>query len=110
MRKRLALAAVIGLILCGAGYLWSRRSADLPYLDEFGERNAEGWLVMGGNWQFDGDAVVNRSDEHGAKLVTGSGKWGDISLDADLKLIGHAGDVGVLVRVNEAEPGWMPTV
>jgi signal transduction histidine kinase len=93
------------LVLCGAAYLWSHRSPDLPYLDKFGDRNAEGWLVMGGNWQFDGDAVVNRSDEHGAKLVTGSGKWGDISLDADLKLIGHAGDVGVMVRVNHAEPG-----
>ena len=105
MRKRLLLAAVIGLILFGAGYWWSHRSPDLPYFDKFGDRNAEGWLVMGGNWQFDDTAVVNRSDEHGAKLVTGSGKWGDISLDADLKLIGHAGDVGVLVRVNNAEPG-----
>ena len=105
MRKRLLLAAVIGLILCGAGYGWRHRSPDLPYFDKFGDRNADGWLVMGGNWQFDGDAVVNRSDEHGAKLVTGSGKWGDVSLDADLKLIGHAGDVGVLVRVNNAEPG-----
>ena len=105
MRKRLALAVTLGLILCGAAYLWTHRSAALPYLDKFGDRNAEGWLVMGGNWQFDGDAVVNRSDEHGAKLVTGSEEWGDISLDADLKLIGHAGDVGVLVRVNHAEPG-----
>jgi signal transduction histidine kinase len=105
MRERLILATVIGLILFGAGYGWSHRSPDLPYFDKFGDRNAEGWLVMGGNWQFDGTAVVNRSDEHGAKLVTGSGTWGDISLDADLKLIGHAGDVGVLVRVNHAEPG-----
>lgn len=105
MKMRAAAAITIGLVLCGAAYLWSHRSPDLPYLDKFGDRNAEGWLVMGGNWQFDGDAVVNRSDEHGAKLVTGSGKWGDISLDADLKLIGHAGDVGVMVRVNHAEPG-----
>jgi signal transduction histidine kinase len=105
MRKRLLVATTTGLILCGVGYLWSQHRSDLPYFDKFGERNADGWLVMGGNWQFDGDAVVNRSDEHGAKLVTGSGKWGDISLDADLKLIGHAGDVGVLVRVNNAEPG-----
>jgi signal transduction histidine kinase len=105
MRKYLFLATMTGLILFGAGYLWSQRRTDLPYSDRFGERNAEGWLVMGGNWQFDADAVVNRSDEHGAKLVTGSSKWGDISLDADLKLIGHAGDVGVLVRVNNAEPG-----
>jgi signal transduction histidine kinase len=62
-------------------------------------------MVMGGNWQFGDDAVVNRSDEHGAKLVTGSPQWSDIALDADLKLIGHAGDVGLMIRVNDAEPG-----
>lgn len=105
MNKRLLLAITIGLTLSGVWYLWGYRPSNPLYFDRFQERNAAGWLVMGGNWQFDGDAVVNRSDEHGAKLVTGSSQWGDISLDADLKLIGHAGDVGVLVRVNHAEPG-----
>ena len=105
MKKRLLLAASLALVCFGFWYLSTLRRSNLPYADRFSERNAMGWVVMGGNWQFDGDAVVNRSDEHGAKLVTGSGEWGDISLDADLKLIGHAGDVGVLVRVNNAEPG-----
>jgi signal transduction histidine kinase len=105
MIKRLLLTIALGLTLFGGWHLWNHHSSNLPYFDRFRERNASGWLVMGGNWQFDGDAVVNRSDEHGAKLVTGSSEWGDISLDADLKLIGHAGDVGVLVRVNNAEPG-----
>jgi len=105
MSKRLLLSLSISLILFGTWYLSYHRPFNLPYSDRFHERNAAGWLVMGGSWQFDGDAVVNRSDEHGAKLVTGSNEWEDISLDADLKLIGHAGDVGVLVRVNNAEPG-----
>jgi len=105
MKKRLLLAVTLVLTLLGSWYLLTHRHSNLPYVDRFSKRDATGWLVMGGNWQFDGDAVVNRSDEHGAKLVTGSGEWGDISLDADLKLIGHAGDVGVLVRANNAEPG-----
>jgi len=105
MKRNLLLVLAVVLLVAGGWYLARRRSFTLPYSDKFQERDATGWLVMGGNWQFSKGAVVNRSDEHGAKLVTGANEWSDISLDADLTLIGHAGDVGVMVRVNDAEPG-----
>jgi len=105
MRKALLIILAVPLLVAGGWYLSKGRSFALPYFDRFRERDISGWLVMGGNWQFSGDAVVNRSDEHGAKLVTGSSEWGNISLDADLKLIGHSGDLGVMVRVSDAEPG-----
>jgi len=75
MKKRLLLAVTLVLTLLGSWYLLTHRHSNLPDVDRFSKRDATGWLVMGGNWQFDGDAVVNRSDEHGAKLVTGSGEW-----------------------------------
>jgi signal transduction histidine kinase len=98
-------ATVVLLLIVFGWFVYRLGEPGLPYRDRFVERNASGWVVMGGNWQFSGDAVVNRSDEHGAKLVTGPNSWRDIALDADLKLIGHAGDVGLMIRVNDAEPG-----
>jgi hypothetical protein len=106
MKRRMLLA--VAALLALAGFTWLLMTKDhpgIPYEDRFAERDASGWVVMGGNWQFSSDAVVNRSDEHGAKLVTGSTQWSDIALDADLKLIGHAGDVGLMIRLNDAEPG-----
>jgi len=106
MKLRILFAS--GALLVLAGFCWffmKNGTSTLPYKDRFAEHDASGWIVMGGNWQFSGDSVVNRSDEHGAKLVTNFGDWNDIVLDADLKLIGHAGDVGLLTRVNDAEPG-----
>jgi len=104
--RRILLVVLIMLPAALACWLiLSRRSMRLPYHDRFGEKDASRWAVMGGNWQFSADSVVNRSDEHGAKLVTGSKSWTDIALDADVKSIGHAGDVGLMVRVNDAEPG-----
>lgn len=106
MKSRILLASAILLALTGLHWFFLKLSHPrLPYNDRFAEHSAAGWVVMGGNWQFNGDSVVNRSDEHGAKLVTGSDDWSDIALDADLKLIGHAGDVGLMIRVNDAEPG-----
>ena len=105
MKYRLLLVVLLISVVFSGWYLWRLRLPGPIYFDQFRERNAAGWLVMGGNWRFSEDGVVNRSDEHGAKLVTGSTEWNDISLDADVKLIGHAGDVGVMVRVNDAEPG-----
>jgi signal transduction histidine kinase len=107
MKSRIVVGILIVLSIASAVYLLLFRSqmASLPYEDRFSAHKASEWTVMGGNWNFDGNAVVNRSDEHGAKLITGSAEWGDVALDVDLKLIGHAGDVGVMIRANDAEPG-----
>ncbi|HTH53993.1 MAG TPA: ATP-binding protein [Edaphobacter sp.] len=106
MKFRIPIVITLLLALAGSGWFLVRKDHfSLPYKDHFAQHDALGWIVMGGNWQFIGDAVVNRSDEHGAKLVTGSSDWSNVALDVDLKLIGHAGDVGVMVRVNDAEPG-----
>ena len=81
------------------------REPSLPYRDQFSRNNAEEWVPMGGDWQISDGAVFNRSDEDGAKLLTGSSDWTDYELTTDLELNGHAGDVGVMVRVGDEEPG-----
>lgn len=81
------------------------RKDTLPFRDSFATNDTSDWQPLGGTWEINGGAVYNRSDERGAKLVTGSEKWKDYQLSADLKLIGHEGDVGVIVRLGDAERG-----
>ncbi len=77
----------------------------LPYHDSFVTDDASEWVPLGGSWELSSGAVYNRSDERGAKLLSGSSDWKDYQLDADLKLIGHEGDVGIAVRTADEERG-----
>ncbi|HEV2709743.1 MAG TPA: ATP-binding protein [Edaphobacter sp.] len=77
----------------------------LPYHDRFAQRMAEEWQPFGGTWEMSDGTIFNHSDERGAKLMTGSSKWSDYALETDLKMIGHEGDVGVIVRAGEEENG-----
>ncbi|MEO6924474.1 MAG: sensor histidine kinase [Bryocella sp.] len=78
---------------------------ELPYHDTFAKHQAVEWTPMGGVWQIKDRAVFNRSDERGAKLLTGAWRWTNYQLTTDLEMIGHEGDVGVMVRVRNAERG-----
>ncbi len=99
----LVLATVLGLVSWKAAIFLHQSS--LPYQDSFGRNDATEWVPMGGDWQISDGTVINRSDEHGAKLLTGSSEWKDYELDTELELIGHEGDVGVMVRVEDEELG-----
>ncbi len=105
----LATAGVVAasLAIVWAGISTSRvlKERRLPYRDSFAKNDAEEWTSIGGSWQLNNGAVVNRSDESGAKLVTGSSQWKDYELDADVKIIGHDGDVGLIARVSDEEYG-----
>jgi hypothetical protein len=56
-------------------------------------------------WQLTGATVFNRSDERGSKLVTGFSRWSDYQMQTDLEMLGHDGDVGVIIRVGKEEQG-----
>ncbi|MES2390337.1 MAG: ATP-binding protein [Acidobacteriota bacterium] len=108
MIQRMRWIVLALLTLCVCGWLWTRlrmHRESLPYYDSFSSKEAAEWLPFGGQWQMRNGTVVNRSDEDGAKLVTGSHSWKDYALDTDVKLIGQNGNVGVIVRVNDEEPG-----
>ena len=107
-RNRIAPFAVLTCVVGCAAIVLAiafHNKASLPYHDSFASNNANEWMPLGGSWEINNGAVYNRSDERGAKLISGSMAWTDYQLNADLKLIGHEGDVGVIVRITDDERG-----
>ncbi len=107
--RRISLGITFGLVLIGS-LSWSIQhfmfgGTRLPYHDSFNSSDAREWVPYGGDWHLSDGTVMNRSDENGAKLVTGSSDWENYEVDADLKMIGHEGNVGIIVRVNDEEFG-----
>ena len=109
LRKRIWILRVsLALLILWAGiamFIALHERAILPYHDSFARGSASEWAPLGGTWEVNNGAIYNRSDERGAKLVSGSPDWVDYQLDVDLKLIGHEGDVGVIVRTGDEERG-----
>jgi signal transduction histidine kinase len=81
------------------------RNPRLPYSDKFQSNRAEEWTAYGGSWQLKDGTLVNRSDERGAKVVTGSSNWDDYSVSAEMMMMGHGGDIGLIARVDQPEKG-----
>lgn len=63
------------------------------------------WQSYGGDWEIVNGTIHNNSDERGAKLLTGSTHWSNYTLQADVKLDGNHGDMGVVIRSNDEEEG-----
>ncbi len=87
------------------------RSPDrgLPYLPPLSAESASHWTEYGGAWKIADGSVVNDSDEPGAKIIAGSPHWQNYSFEADLKLLGIAGNAGLMIRVTDAESASIPT-
>jgi signal transduction histidine kinase len=108
LQSRARTVATLACLIAGIGialFALVRKGTTMPYHDSFAASSASEWIPLGGIWEVKGEAVYNRSDERGAKLVSGSMEWADYQLNADLKLIGHEGDVGVIVRLGDDERG-----
>src|SRR5215471_8123204 len=58
------------------------------------------WQPFGGAWQFVDGAMLNNSDERGAKLMYGDIRPTDYLIEADVQLLGQYGDAGLIVRAN----------
>jgi signal transduction histidine kinase len=104
-KKWLTLTAVVVAVAALTTAFLCHRATAFPYRDTFANNQAGEWTPLGGAWQLSDGVVYNRSDERGAKLVSGSPEWTNYQLSAELKLIGHQGDVGVIVRLGEEERG-----
>ncbi len=70
-----------------------------------GQPHQGGWQAFGGTWQVVDGAMQNISDDRGAKLMNGSLRWRNYIVEADIQLLGNAGDAGLLVRSSEEEVG-----
>jgi signal transduction histidine kinase len=97
----LAAAAVIIVFYISAhnGFI------GLPYHDSFVSGSADEWHALGGTWELAGGTIRNESDERGAKLIAGSSRWGDYSVEADIQLLGKDGDAGLIARSSDEENG-----
>ena len=93
-------AAAIGLLAFA-----HTESPRLPYHDSFASRSAREWTPLGGSWRIQDGAVINWSDAQGSKLITGSPSWDNYQVTSNLRLLAHGGDIGLIVRVSDAEIG-----
>jgi len=84
---------------------WFRSRPEPHYRDSFASGGTAEWHAYGGSWDSYKGAIRNNSDERGAKLITGSPRWGDYTVEADLLLLGQNGDAGVIVRSSDEEEG-----
>ena len=65
----------------------------------------DNWTSYGGVWALDKRVFRNNSDERGAKLMSGSTKWKDVVLSADVSLDQSGGDAGLMIRSNDEDLG-----
>ncbi len=106
-RRWLLLLTVISLAV-GAWLVVAYRhssSRGLPYGDSFAKGKADEWKAFGGTWELANGSMRNDSDERGAKLLTGSSRWSNYSIEADMMLLGLGGDAGLMLRSSDEEQG-----
>lgn len=65
----------------------------------------QGWTAYSGVWTLEHGVFRNNSDERGAKLMSGSLDWSDVSFSADVRLDQASGDVGLMLRSNDEDEG-----
>lgn len=110
-RRSLGSVCTVVIITVAAGcgvHAWLRWHSDrVPPNRVFALNGGrlEGAQSFGGVWEVAHGNVRNNSDERGAKLVTGSQRWRDYTLTAELKFDGEHGDMGVIVRSTDEEEG-----
>jgi signal transduction histidine kinase len=102
------LTCALATALAVAGIIWGilpTRQSSLPYHDSFAQHEAREWTPLGGSWRIQDGAVINWSDASGSKIITGSPKWSDYQVTSDMRLLAHDGDIGLIVRVDDASIG-----
>ncbi len=106
-RRFLAVAAVLFAAgVWAASALYMRNAyRTLPYHDSFAQGEADEWKAFGGAWELADGSMRNDSDERGAKLLTGSSRWQNYSIEADVMLLGLGGDAGLVLRSSDEEQG-----
>jgi signal transduction histidine kinase len=93
-------------MLAGWEFWMLRNNSTVPsHLYRLQARQQGEWEAIGGEWVFANGGIYNNSYERGAKLLTGSSAWKNYTLTADVSFTGTNADMGVVVRVNDAQHG-----
>jgi len=84
---------------------WWRSPGEVhSYQESFANGQTDDWTALGGTWELVSGLMRDDSDERGAKLITGSPRWRNYSVEADISLLGQ-GDAGLIIRSNKEEEG-----
>jgi signal transduction histidine kinase len=100
----LLVCLVLALVVIGWRVLTRNPDQGLLYRDSFSNGKAAEWTALGGTWELVNGLMRNDSDERGAKLITGSPRWRNYSIEADINLLGQ-GDAGLIIRSSNEEEG-----
>jgi signal transduction histidine kinase len=85
--------------------IWWRSPGEVhSYQKSFANGQTDDWTALGGTWELVSGLMRDDSDERGAKLITGSPRWRNYSVEADISLLGQ-GDAGLIIRSNKEEEG-----
>jgi signal transduction histidine kinase len=93
------------LFLTSVAVLWLHLSSDSPRDRTYDVDRLAEWTPFGGTWAGIDGAIENSSEQRGAKLMNGSSRWKNYSVEADVQLLGHNGDAGFIVRGRDEEVG-----
>lgn len=104
----IAICALVCAAVASAWLGW-RRFGSRPifvhsYQTSFEKGDTDDWTALGGTWELANGVMRNDSDERGAKLLTGSARWHNYSVEADITLLGQ-GDAGLIIRSSNEEEG-----
>jgi hypothetical protein len=103
----LAACVAVGVIAAAVALRWRGwHTSSLP-LEPSLER-LDDWHAFGGAWQFVNGAMLNNSDERGAKLMYDDIRPTDYLVEADVQLLGQYGDAGLIVRAHNEEVASTP--
>jgi signal transduction histidine kinase len=104
--KWFALAA---FVVCIAAAAWFfnhfRQRHPGSYRDGFAQGRVSEWTPYGGVWTINDGVLMNRSDEQGAKLVTGSPDWQAYQVTSDVQMREFGGNVGIIVHATRLRRG-----
>jgi signal transduction histidine kinase len=102
----LAIVAASAAILF-ASWFQSRHAASAvpPHTYALARGASAEWKPLGGKWRFADGVIRNDSPFRGAKIVTGSSRWRDYTLHADVRYVGEGADMGVMIRSNNEVEG-----
>ncbi len=107
LTRRIAMALLAGGVVTVAAGLFYLRHRDLRPNRKYdiSAETLKEWKSYGGSWEVLNEVIHNNSAERGPMLVSGSDKWTDYTLVADLQFDGNHGDMGVIIRSNDEEEG-----
>lgn len=108
LRRRVGAVSIVAFVIAVSliAFLVHRHWWQAPRFPQGGNlESRDDWQPFGGAWQYLDGAMLNNSDERGAKLMNGNASLSNYMIEADVQLLGQYGDAGLIIRANHEEIG-----